>query len=362
MQNLTEYLNASVENLIRSAWQNTFSNPRESAFLTRMLMTQKSASKKRSESERAGLHVPPFLIASIATQCNLHCAGCYARANHSCKDDPLEEELSAESWKRIFRDAAESGVSFILLAGGEPLLRKDVMRCAAETPDVIFPVFTNGTMMDRTYLDFLNANRNVIPVLSIEGEQSRTDTRRGSGTFQFLTNAMERMKAKGIFFGSSITVTRENLEEITGDDFIGDLSEKGCKLVFFVEYVPAQPGTEALASTDEDRRLLAERLEKLRDRFPSVLFLSFPGDEKALGGCLAAGRGFFHINALGGAEPCPFSPYSDISLKDHSLSEAMQSPLFVAIQGKGLNEIPHNGGCSLFARRDSVHELLSAQE
>jgi MoaA/NifB/PqqE/SkfB family radical SAM enzyme len=50
-----------------------------------------------------------------------------------------------------------------------------------------------------------------------------------------------------------------------------------------------------------------------------MIFISFPGDEKTSGGCLAAGRGFFHINSHGGAEPCPASPYSDINVRDSSL-------------------------------------------
>lgn len=47
-----------------------------------------------------------------------------------------------------------------------------------------------------------------------------------------------------------------------------------------------------------------------------MVFLSFSGDEKYVGGCLAAGRGFFHINANGEVEPCPFSPYSDVNSKE----------------------------------------------
>ena len=48
---------------------------------------------------------------------------------------------------------------------------------------------------------------------------------------------------------------------------------------------------------------------------------------------MAAGRGFFHINSHGSAEPCPFSPYSDTNVRDTSLRQALQSPLFTALQG-----------------------------
>ncbi len=359
--NLTEYLNQSIESLLRDALRNTASNPKESAFFIRSMHVQKKASDIRSRSEKAGRHVPPFLIASIASQCNLHCVGCYARANHACADT-ASEELPAPRWKKIFLEAAGLGVSFVLLAGGEPLFRKDVLRSASEVPDVIFPVFTNGTMLDEEYLKLFSRSRNLIPVLSVEGDAPETDARRGAGVYRRVADVMKKIKEEGIFYGCSITVTRENLPNITADDFVDRLSANGCKLIFYVEYVPAVPGTEDLAPNDADRGFLADQLKKLRSRRQPILFFSFPGDEKALGGCLAAGRGFFHINARGGAEPCPFSPYSDIGLKEHTLAEAMDSPLFYGIQKNGLTDIPHDGGCALFAKQDAVRDILKGQE
>lgn len=356
--NLTEYMNESIEHLIRDAVRNTLSNPRESAFLLRMLRLQKRSSELREKQDEQGEHIPPFLIASVASQCNLHCRGCYARANHSCCDEASEQEISAERWMQIFLEAADLGVSFILLAGGEPLIRKEIVQSAAQVSDLIFPIFTNGTMIDSAYLDLFDRNRNLIPILSIEGSEEKTDSRRGKGTYRLLLDTMDQMQEKGIFYGASVTVTRENLEQVTGEDFIGLLKQKGCKLVLYVEYVPAVPGTEALALAYDDREFLARRQEELCSQFESMLLLSFPGDEKKVGGCLAGGRGFFHINAFGGAEPCPFSPFSDITLKNHSLSEAIQSPLFQKIKEEGLNNIPHTGGCALFARQQEVRELM----
>ena len=89
-----------------------------------------------------------------------------------------------------------------------------------------------------------------------------------------------------------------------------------------------------------------------------MVFISFPGDEKSSGGCLAAGRGFFHINAFGGAEPCPFSPYSDTSLKNISLKDALNSPLFLKLRENGNLEKEHIGGCVLFEQEQEVKKLL----
>jgi len=266
--------------------------------------------------------------------------------------------MSCEQWERIFKEARELGVAFVLLAGGEPLMRKEVIEKAALFNEIIFPIFTNGTMIDEEYIKLFNKNRNLVPVISIEGNKAETDDRRGDGTYTALENAMSGLNKKGILYGASVTVTRENIFSATSEDFVSLLYSKGCKLVFFVEYVPVTAASKQLAPTDIEREILEERQSELKTRFKNMTFLSFPGDEKHMGGCLAAGRGFFHINASGGAEPCPFSPYSDTNLNEHSLLQALQSPLFKKLNQDGMLLGEHSGGCLLFEKEDKVKALL----
>ncbi len=356
--NLSTYLSNGIENIIKGAVKASLKNPRESVFLAKFALESKKSAALRSKSEEHGTHIPPFLIASITNSCNLHCAGCYARANNSCNGCHSEKLLTVNEWNRIFGEAAEIGISFILLAGGEPLIRKDVIQTAAQYKSVIFPVFTNGTMLNDEYIKLFDKSRNLIPVISIEGNRDLTDSRRGEGVFDRLISGMDLLKKSGIMFGASVTVTKENLMNVTSDSFISGLYEKGCKLVFYVEYVPVTSETKELAPDDAERALLDDRLEKLRAEYNDMIFLSFPGDEKASGGCLAAGRGFFHINSHGGAEPCPFSPYSDTDLKNITLLEALNSPLFRKLQSGEVLTGEHKGGCVLFEQEEKVKELL----
>lgn len=69
-------------------------------------------------------------IASITSKCNLHCAGCYSRCNHATTDSEPVSQLTSEQWLRIFDEADELGISFILLAGEEPMLRRDIIEAA----------------------------------------------------------------------------------------------------------------------------------------------------------------------------------------------------------------------------------------
>ena len=114
-----------------------------------------------------------------------------------------------------------------------------------------------------------------------------------------------------------------------------------------------------MAFENEEREILKEKLVRLRDTYEDMIFISFPGDEKTSGGCLAAGRGFFHINSHGGAEPCPFSPYSDTNLKNVSLKEAINSPLFKNLRDNNLLMEEHSGGCVLFERQEQVKQLIA---
>lgn len=356
--NLEKYLTGGVENIVKGALKATFSNPQESVFMAKYAIASREASRKRAEAEERGEHIPPFLIASITSSCNLHCAGCYARSNHACVDEPPVDQLSGAEWGRIFGEAAELGIGFILLAGGEPMIRRDVIEMAGERPDILFPIFTNGTMINESYIELLKKKRNLVPVLSIEGRQEKTDERRGSGVYEKLLTSMELMRKNKVLFGASVTVTTANIAEVTSDEFLHKLEEEGCKVVFFIEFVPVTAEATELAPGDKEREYLKNRLSEIRSMHEEMVFVSFPGDEKTSGGCLAAGRGFFHINSHGGAEPCPFSPYSDINVRDTSVKEALNSRLFQALQQENVLMEEHAGGCVLYEKRDQVEALL----
>lgn len=350
-----------VVRVVPDSLRATAKNEKESAFMKRFALASRAASKKRYAAEKQGEHIPPFLIASITSTCNLHCAGCYSRSNQACCDSKPVDQLSGEDWDKIFTEADELGISFILLAGGEPLMRYDVIKRAAAHQNILFPIFTNGTYLHAQYLDMLAENRNLVPIISIEGDRELTDERRGQGVYDQVTAAMQQIKERGMIFGASITVTTENIDEVYSDAFLDALYRLGCKAVIYVEFVPVTEESRHLAPGEKEQAYMLKAVKRLRRRKKGMVFISFPGDEKSSGGCVAAGRGFFHINSHGGAEPCPFSPYSDINVRDTSLREALQSPLFKALQTQGLLQDDHIGGCTLYMNRDKVEAILNAQ-
>lgn len=359
---LAAYMSGSIRRIMARAYKNVLSNPREAKFAYCMQQTfQKSEKRRKRLLETDGLEVPPFLISSIATTCNLHCRGCYARSNGIAadKDEARKETLSPEQWRNIFTEAASLGINFSLLAGGEPMMRRDILEAVADVKDMIFPIFTNGTLIGPAYMTFLRQHLNMVPIISIEGTAIGTDERRGQGVFRRAVQSMEMLRDEDLFFGTSITVTTENYRLVTSTDFIDTLRSYGCKIVFYVEYVPTEPGTEHLAFSDEHVTEMEQLLDERRGEYAdNIIFLSFPGDEKALGGCLASGRGFFHIGPDGSAEPCPFSPFSDSNVAQMGVRQALQSPLFRKIRAARALGWEHTGGCTLFEHREEIEQMV----
>jgi len=360
-RDLQEHIRQGVEKIVTDAVKATLKNPKESIFMARFAAASRKASRIRESLEEQGEHVPGFLIASVTSRCNLHCAGCYSRCIETTTDETPVGQLTGDEWKRIFEEAKSLGISFILIAGGEPLMRRDIIEAAADIPEILFPIFTNGSFLDDAYLKLLDRRRNLVPVLSIEGGKEATDARRGPGMYEVITGNMAKLRRKMIPFGASVTVTTENMQEVMSREFVESLLQMGCQLILYIEFVPVTEEARHLAPGDPERRFMENAMEELRDQYPDTLLLSFPGDELAMGGCMAAGREFFHINSHGNAEPCPFSPFSDINVRTASLREALHSPLFTNMRLAGLLQGEHEGGCVLYEKRDQVEALLKQE-
>ncbi len=359
---LQNYMNGAIRRIMSKAYLNVLSNPREAKTILRLQnVFLKSEKRRAAVAKETGLDVPPFLICSISTECNLSCKGCYARAN-GIADDPGKSKrpsLSPEQWRGIFEEAAGLGINFALLAGGEPMMRKNVLEEVSKVEDMVFPVFTNGTLIGPMYISFLKEHLNLIPVISIEGTQHVTDTRRGKGVYERAMMSAENLHKENLFFGVSITVTTENFSLVTSDEYVDRLREMGCKLIIYVEYVPTEKETEYLAFGEQDLEMMEAVQAHQRERYNDIIIISFPGDEKHLGGCLAAGRGFFHIGPDGSAEPCPFSPYSDCNVTAIGVKGALESPLFRQLRSMHLVGGEHSGGCALWEHRQEVEQLVN---
>ncbi len=353
MNQLKLNLNRGLKIFFRDALRIALRNPLQALSFFRTLRWLKQSARLRSQWMEQGVHVPPIIIFSITNECNLKCQGCYAQSFHQMTN----RELSDSQMRGIVEQAEELGVSFFVIAGGEPFMRPEILRIMKDFPKMIFMVFTNGVLIDNKMIEQFKKNKNVVPLISLEGNEANTDCRRGEGTFKKIEEIMTQMRKKGIFFGTSLTLTRHSFSTITHPDYIQGLIGTGCKFFLYLDYTPTQAGTEDWVLTDEQHNQVMSFMKSCRSKYPA-LFIGVPWDEIDVGGCLSAGRGFIHINAEGDVEPCPFAPFSNANLKNMSLKKALQSEFLAT-----LRQIPElskytGGGCALWKNQEKVASVL----
>jgi MoaA/NifB/PqqE/SkfB family radical SAM enzyme len=346
-------LNDSLKIFFKDALKVSIRHPSQAIFFLKTLNWQKKSSKKREQWEEKGLHVPPIMLFSITHKCNLNCKGCYEKAIRP----EIKKELSDEKIRDIIEQAHQLGISFIVVAGGEPFMRKKFFEITKDYPDIIFIIFTNGLLIKNEMIKKIKNQKNIVPLISLEGCEEETDDKRGKGVYNRISDVINNLKNIKHFFGTSLTLTSTNFEEITNEEFIQNLINLGCKFFLFIEYNPIKPETEKWMITTKQRNKIMDIMKKFRNKW-SALFIAVPGDEEEIGGCLSAGRGFIHVNAEGDVEPCPFAPYSDMNLNNVSLKQALKSDFLRKIRDNHDKLHETGGSCALWAKREWVKSLL----
>ncbi|CFX02068.1 Aldolase-type TIM barrel [Syntrophomonas zehnderi OL-4] len=300
-------------------------------------------------AEKLGYSIPWAILIDPTDRCNLRCTGCWA-GEYTKKND-LEYELL----DRIIREGEELNIFFYVFSGGEPLVRKDdLLKLANSHPNSIFHVFTNGTLIDDEFAKACAKAGNITFAISIEGFEETTDFRRGAGTFQKVMQAADVLKEHGLIFGFSGTYHRKNAEEVTSDEFIDLLVDKGFRFGWYFTYVPVGSDTDLdFMATPEQRADVYWRIQHLRETKP-IFLADFWNDGVTTGGCIAGGRRYFHINAAGDVEPCAFIHYATCNIRDMSVKEALGNQLFLEYQKRQPFNNNHMRPCPLIDNPDSL--------
>jgi len=283
--------------------------------------------RRKAFETAKGFYPPDAMLISPTMRCNLNCYGCYAGAYS-------QEDLACEVIDRLIGECKEMGIHLVIMTGGEPFLREDLFELFEKHGDTTFQVYTNGTLINEKMVERFVALGNVVPAISLEGFKEETDARRGKGQFDRILNVMDWLKEAGIFFAVSTTQTFKNTDILTSDAFIDFLVEKGCILLWNFHYVPVGKDPDlSLMATPEQRSQIRERLAYFRATKP-MLLVDFWNDGCLTQGCIAAGKKYFHVNARGDVEPCIFCHFASDNIKEKSLMEALNSPLFREIRSR----------------------------
>ena len=284
--------------------------------------------------KKYGCNIPWAILLDPTSACNLRCTGCWA-AEYGGRLNLSFDEIDS-----IIRQGKELGVYMYIYTGGEPLVRKaDLIALCEKHADCQFLTFTNATLIDEAFAGEMLRVKNLIPAISLEGFESATDGRRGDGVYQKAVRAMGILKEKRLPFGISACYTSENLDSISSDEFIDQLVEWGAKFIWYFHYMPVgNDAAPALLPSPRQRAVMYRRVREMRRTKP-IFAMDFQNDGEYVGGCIAGGRRYLHINANGDADPCVFIHYSDSNIREKTLLECLQGPLFMAYHdGQPFNE------------------------
>jgi len=335
-------------------------HPRYIPGFMRLARTIGHSRRTRARALAEGLRVPPFLVLSVTSRCNLRCAGCYAGAVGTVTSKPARTGLALADWERVVEDAIGLGVMAFLIAGGEPFLVPGIAELFERHPDRLFLVFTNGTTIGDCDFNTLKNCSNTVVIVSIEGDREMTDLRRGLGVFEKATGCLDRLAQAGILTGIAVTVSAANIHYWTNSENIDALIARSGPLAMFIEEIPAAGCENTLQASAEERARFRETVVEYRDRASGGAFIIHsPGDEEALGGCVSAGVGFAHVNPNGDMTACPVSALATHNLRQSSLREALASPLFSLIRENRHLLETEGHPCGLSAHAAELEEMAA---
>jgi MoaA/NifB/PqqE/SkfB family radical SAM enzyme len=312
--------------LLKSIWTDIDDGVRKAVFgnflVNATVIGGKRQGKYRVKNQS---NIPWAILMDPTSACNLHCLGCWAA------DYGNMLNLDYATLDSIIHQGKESGTYMYIFSGGEPLIRKkDIIKLCDAHPECEFLAFTNGTLIDEDFADEMLRVKNFIPAISVEGYEEATDSRRGAGTYQAVCKAMELLKRKKLAFGISCCYTSKNTDEIGSEAYFDDMIEKGAKFAWFFTYMPVgKDAVPELMATAEQRAFMYRQIRKFRETKP-IFTMDFWNDGEYVGGCIAGGRNYLHINANGDIEPCAFIHYSNCNIHNTTLLDAYRSPLFLA--------------------------------
>ena len=313
--------------------------------------------KQEKMRERYQCNIPWAILLDPTSACNLHCTGCWA-AEYGHKLNLTYDDIDS-----IIKQGKELGVHVYIYTGGEPLVRKkDLIRLCEAHPDCAFLCFTNATLIDEEFCQELLRVKNFVPAISAEGDEAATDGRRGEGTYAKVDEAMDLLESHGLPFGVSICYTHENAHSVATEEYFDWLIDKGALFAWIFTYMPVGKDSPTdLMPDPEDREMLYHFNRRIRETKP-IFTLDFQHDGEFVGGCIAGGRRYLHINAAGDVEPCVFIHYSNANIHDTSLLDCLRSPIFMAYyEGQPFNDNLLRP-CPMLENPDCLEELVEVSD
>lgn len=157
---------------------------------------------------------PRTVDIAITHQCNLRCTYC----SHFSGDGDVGYDLPAPAWLTFFSELEQAAVLRIILQGGEPFARSDIVSIidGIVRHRMRFQVLTNGTLIEDDMAAYVAKTKRCDSIqVSIDGSTAHThEKHRGKGTFSRAVAGVDRLKANGVNVTVRVTIHQENFRDL----------------------------------------------------------------------------------------------------------------------------------------------------
>jgi len=274
-----------------------------------------------------GKRLPIGSSLELTYRCNNRCIHCFCNLP---ANDPAAKgrELTTAEVKGLLDGLAEMGTLWLLITGGEPLLREDFEEIYryAKAKGFIVTLFTNGTLLDDRALTLLKRYRPFVVEISLYGATREVYEKVTgvAGSFDLCMRGIRRVVDAGLQLKLKSMALRANQHEIAAMDRLAQ--DLGCS--FHFDTMVQKRIDEKGFPSPEDCRLSAKDVVRLDLSFPRRLaaYREFcehnirkPRAAGSLYRC-GAGRRMLHVNPYGEAMGCMMMVRDGFSLREHSLS------------------------------------------
>ena len=243
----------------------------------------------------------------LTSRCNLACSMCYVR-EAECNRPVRDRELSAEQWVAVAKEGVEAGLLFLLLTGGEVLVRPDFFDIYAPLArlGLYVTVFTNGTLITaEAAARFAESPPNRLEITLYGASEKVYEAVTGvPGSFRRCLAGIEHLLRAGVCLGLRSTLCRTNIEELPAME---EMARRwGLRFAHGALLTPRRDGRESLAPR---LRLPAEACVELESSDPITAegwceALREPrGEEEGAFYC-GAGKSAFFIGPSGEMNTC----------------------------------------------------------
>lgn len=300
---------------------------------------------------KKGDFFPPFLYLSVINSCNLRCQGCWVDVGAK------QHRIEVEAANRTIAQAKAMGNSFFGILGGEPFMHKDLLKIFEANRDVYFQVFTNGHFITDEVAARLRELGNVTPLISVEGTEIISDTRRGrDGVLNQTMQGLETALRHKLLVGVCTSVCKSNLDDLVQNAWVDRLIEMGVMYCWYHIYRPVGPEPNPqLALSSEEQKRVRQFVVDTRATKPIIVIDAYHDDAgNAL--CPAATGFTHHVGPWGDLEPCPVIQLAKESIHDdRPLADTFNQSEFL----RDFRELTaeNTRGCVIMERPDLLVDL-----